>query len=160
MPRTICNTSPMQYLHQCGQLDLLAKLYVEVTVPPAVVAELGEGRRRGYDLPDPAALPWVKVEAPRSSPALPLASHLGPGEAEVLALGLENPGSRLILDDGLARRSAEALGLGVTGTLGVVLKAKEGGLVQAVRPIIDLLESLKFRVSPSTREAVLKLAGE
>jgi len=39
-PVAIANTSPLQYLHQCGLIDLMAKLYQEVLVPPAVVQEL------------------------------------------------------------------------------------------------------------------------
>jgi predicted nucleic acid-binding protein len=45
-PVAIANTSPLQYLHQCGPSDLLAKLYQEILVPPAVVQELAAGRTR------------------------------------------------------------------------------------------------------------------
>jgi len=52
LPEVICNTSPIQYLHQLGLLDLLPKLVKRVTVPPAVVEELAEGRAAGINLPD------------------------------------------------------------------------------------------------------------
>ena len=60
-PVTISNTSPLQYLHQCGLTDLLVKLYEEILVPPAVVQELAAGRALGFDLPDPTAFPWVRI---------------------------------------------------------------------------------------------------
>lgn len=66
----------------------------------------------------------------------------------------------MILDDALARRYAHVLNLRMTGTLGVLLKAKETGLLPAVAPVLDRLENLRFRVHPETRQAVLKLAGE
>ena len=89
-----------------------------------------------------------------------LISDLGAGESEVLMLGLELPDSVLILDDGLARRVAESLGLRFTGTLGLLLDAKRAGLISAVSPLLDRLQELRFRVAPHTRRAILDLAGE
>ncbi|OQA42177.1 MAG: hypothetical protein BWY52_02296 [Chloroflexi bacterium ADurb.Bin325] len=75
-------------------------------------------------------------------------------------LGLERPGSLLVLDDSLARRVAESLGLRFTGTLGLLLDAKHAGFIPAVRPLLDQLQELRFRFAPHTRQAVLELAGE
>lgn len=66
----------------------------------------------------------------------------------------------VILDDALARRQAEAMGLRLTGTLGVLLDAKRAGLIAAVAPLADELQRLGFRLSGATRQAVLGLAGE
>ena len=51
MPEVICNTSPLQYLHQLGKLDILPALAKTVTLPPAVIAELAEGQRLGVNVP-------------------------------------------------------------------------------------------------------------
>jgi predicted nucleic acid-binding protein len=75
-------------------------------------------------------------------------------------LGVELPDSVLILDDGLARRVADSLGLHFSGTLGLLLDAKRAGLIPAVSPLVDQLQALRFRVAPHTRRAVLALAGE
>ena len=107
MSEIICNTSPLQYLHQIGHLDLLPQLAGHVTVPTAVAAELAEGRRRGVDVPVPETLPWVDVRAPASEQVVRLVADLGPGEAGVLLLALESTDPVVILDDGLARRHAE-----------------------------------------------------
>jgi len=66
----------------------------------------------------------------------------------------------VVLDDALARRVAETLGLNVTGTLGLLLDAKRASLIPAVGPLLDQLEALRFRLAPHTCAAVLKLAGE
>ena len=160
MPEVICNTSPLQYLHQIGYLDLLPRLVNRVIVPVAVVDELAVGRAAGIALPDPTALKWVSVQRPLGERAVRLITDLGPGESEVLMLGLELPDSVLILDDALARRVAESLGLHLTGTLGILLDAKRAGLIHAISPLLDQLQELRFRIAPHTRRAVLALAGE
>lgn len=88
-------------------------------------------------------------------------SHIWETEKkEVLALGIERPDALLLLDDRSARRHAVALELKVTGTLGILLLAKEQGKLGAVRPVLDRLQALRFRLNPSTRQSVLALAGE
>lgn len=111
MPEVICNTSPLQYLHQIGQLELLPALVSRVVVPTAVAEELAEGRRRGLDLPVPEMLPWVELAVPANEQVVRLVADLGPGETEVLLLALEQTDPVVILDDALARRHAEMLGI-------------------------------------------------
>ena len=75
-------------------------------------------------------------------------------------LTLEQREMVAVLDDGLARRIAESLGLPLTGTLGLLLDAKRAGLIESVAPILDRLQQLRFRLAPHTRKAVLNLANE
>ena len=93
-------------MHQIGLLHIVQKLASNVIVPTAVEGEISEGRRLGIDLPDLSALPWVQMRRPASTTALPLITDLGPGEAEVLMLGLEFLEAVVVLDDGRARRFA------------------------------------------------------
>ena len=160
MPEVICDVSPIQYLHQAGLLDLLRLRYGTITIPTAVAAELREGTLRGVDLPSFETLEWIRIRQPVGQLLLPIVADLGAGEREVLALGTEKPESLVVLDDGLARRYARLLNLRLTGTLGVLLKAKEAGLLPAVAPALDRLETLRFRMDAETRQAVLKQAGE
>jgi len=160
LPEVICNTSPIQYLHQLGVLHVLPALAGGITAPPTVVDELSRGRALGVSLPDLAAMNWVTIRRPVSAAALPLATDLGPGETEVLMLALESSDAVVVLDDALARLAAKTLGIRLTGTLGVLLDAKRAGLISAVRPLLDQLQELRFRLAPYTRAAVLKLAGE
>jgi predicted nucleic acid-binding protein len=160
LPDVICNASPIQYLHQIDLLHILPALAHRVIIPPAVKEELSMGRSVGVNLPDPDTLDWVAIGRPASSAALPLVTDLGPGETEVLMLALESPDAVVVLDDALARRVAQTLGIRLTGTLGLLLAAKRAGLIQAIRPILDQLQDLRFRLAPHTRAAVLRLAGE
>ncbi len=160
MADVICNTSPIQYLHQLGLLHVLPALAGRVIVPPAVAEELSVGRAAGVNLPDLASLGWIRVQRPTSEPAAPLVADLGPGETQVLMLGLELHDAIVVLDDALARRFAESLGIRFTGTLGLLLDAKQRALVPHIAPLLDQLQALAFRLAPHTRAAVLRLAGE
>lgn len=160
MPDVICDTSPIQYLHQLGLLHILPALAENITLPPAVLEELSVGRQAGVNLPEIHVLDWIKTRVPTGRPALPLINDLGPGETEVLMLALESRDLVVVLDDALARRVAEILKLPLTGTLGLLLDAKKTGLISAVEPVLDQLDALRFHLSQETRAAVLKLAEE
>ena len=160
MPVVICNTSPIQYLYQADMLELLPALAGQVYIPEAVVAELEEGHRRNILLPVMEDLSWLIVRPVRDRTLLPLVTHLGDGEKEVLALGLETQDALLLLDDRDARRYARTLELEITGTLGLLLRAKERGILDAVQPVLDCLQALRFRLNDRTRQMVLKRAGE
>ena len=156
----IVNTSPLQYLHQVGQLDLLTKLFGRIVVPEAVAAELAAGRRLGISLPDVEHIPWIDLCGPDSPAGGLLSWDLGPGESAVLLMALERPGSWVVLDDKLARQAALHLHVPLLGTAGILLRAKRAKLLQAVRPILDQWAALGFRLSPQTLRNILELARE
>ena len=129
--------------------------------PWAVVIELAEGQRRGFDVPDLAVYPWLQVVEPVTIPIEITHLDLGNGESAVLALALSNQRDRLLLlDDGAARRSAQNLGFTVWGTLKILLVAKSQGLTDRIAPLIDGLENSGMWISQDLRQRVLDLAGE
>ena len=160
MPKLICNTSPLQYLHQLEILSILPALAEDIVVPEAVVAELEAGRSAGVNVPKVEELGWLTVQLPKSLSVLPLVTDLGRGETEVWALALERPGYITVLDDKLARSFAQTLAVPFTGTLGLLLDAKRKRLLEAVSPVLDTLKALDFRLSPSTVKLILRLADE
>ncbi|HEV8712112.1 MAG TPA: DUF3368 domain-containing protein [Candidatus Binatia bacterium] len=161
MPATVVsNTSPLFYLHCLQQLEVLLHLFSQIMIPPAVVKELEEGQQRGLNVPNVSTYPWLQMKVPAELPSLPPSSHLGKGEVEAIALAHEIPETLLLLDDLSARRAAQGLGITVTGTLGVLLQAKEKGLVPALKPLLLLLRRAGFRLSSKVEETFLSLAGE
>lgn len=159
MPEVFLNTTPLQYLHRLGHLEWLRDFYGRVIAPMAVALELREGRRLGARVPSIEALPWIEVRAPVAAvPAFPRFIHRG--EAEVLALAAESDAALVVIDDLLARGLARKLGLRVAGTLGIILRAKSEGRIDAVAPLMDQLEQQGFHVAAETRAEVLRLAGE
>lgn len=85
---------------------------------------------------------------------------LGAGELAALSLALEHPRSKVLLDDGLARRIAKSAGLDVWGTLRILLHSKERGLITAVAPCLDKLRVSGMWLSEDVRQRVLRLAAE
>ena len=156
----VADTPPIQYLYQTGLIDLLPALYGHILLPDAVAVELSEGRSLGIPLPDPTAYGWMEARSAIPSMLDLIAANLGSGEREALALALELPDALLLTDDALARNQAHRLRISFTGTLGVLIRAKMSGHVPAIRPILDHLDELRFRLHPATRAGVLALAGE
>ncbi|MDY7031849.1 MAG: DUF3368 domain-containing protein, partial [Thermodesulfobacteriota bacterium] len=106
MPKVISNTSPLLYLYRIGTIEWLSKLFSEIWIPKGVVAELQEGRQRGYDVPDPKNYYWLQVTEPHFLPSEWLSLDLGAGELDTMALALENRDHVVLLDDEFARRVA------------------------------------------------------
>jgi predicted nucleic acid-binding protein len=152
------DTSVIQYLFQVGLLDLLFTLYPKITIPEAVAKELAEGQEHRVELPNEEAMSRFKVQKVAVPQSIKTLKALGNGEQEVLALA--SPDILVLLDDAVARQHARALGLRFTGTLGVLLKAKQSGLLIEVKSILDKLERKGFRLDKKTRAAVLELSGE
>ena len=160
MAEVISNTSPVLYLHRIGKLGWLRELFSAVWIPDAVIEELREGRKRGYDVPDPESLEGIQTVVPQSVPSAWLTLDLGAGELETLALALENPERVVLLDDDLARRIGQAAGLTVWGTLKVLLAAKDAGLTPSIAHHLTRLTESGMWVSDSLRRRILALAGE
>lgn len=152
VPPAISNASPLIALEQIGHLDLLGELLDKILVPPAVAREVS---------PTVHLPPWIEVRSLDQSvgPRI-LQAALGPGESEALSLALETRAFLLLLDERPARRLAQALGLPVVGTLGILLAAKRRKLLPNVKPCLDALLEEDFRIAPALYERVLHDAGE
>ena len=149
-PVTVSNSSCLIALELIGQLEILHGLYGTILVPGAVLHECG------------ASLPqWIHVRAIRNEGmARMLRLDLGAGESEAIVLASETSAARLILDDKKARRIAQQLSLPITGTLAVLLRAKQHGLIPNVSDVLDDLAAAHFRISNAFVQDTLRRAGE
>ena len=161
MVEVICDTSPLQYLHQLGLLDLLRDLVGSIVVPDSVAEELQQGHQLGVSVPSIGELPWVEVRVPKGATVLRLIRDLDAGEAGALALALESPGSVVLLDDRLGRRVAASLGIPIRGTVGLLVDFKRRGLIAAVAPHFPLFEIDRLIVTqqPVPMELLWKCPG-
>ncbi len=82
------------------------------------------------------------------------------GEASAIALALELDNPLLIIDDLKGRKLAKKLNLNIAGTLGVILKAKEKGIIKSTKGIFEKLKQSNFRISDKVETELLKLSGE
>jgi len=156
----VVNTTPIITLALIGQLDLLRHLYGEVVIPPAVQAEVLAGGPGSIGAAELQGANWIQTVSMQDPRRADLLSDLDRGEAEVIALAQELNAELVIIDERLARRHAKRLGLTLTGTLGVLLKAKERGLVPAVGPLMDQLRQGGIWLDDVLVAEVLRLAGE
>lgn len=156
----IVNTSPIFYLYRLGHLNILEKLYGEIVIPESVFNELEEGRRIGEDVPDISTYNWISVKAVAIPDFIKVISDLGRGEAEVLALGCEEKEPLLIIDDGLARKTANLKGFRLTGTAGILLKAKRENHIREIKSLLDRLKDINFYLSDKLIAEIIKIAGE
>jgi predicted nucleic acid-binding protein len=121
------NTTPFIALSSVGLLHVLPSIFGEIVVAPSVVDECSEGGR--ILVPDLKSLSWIKVQAVQSDMRLPVLFELDRGERDTLLLAALSPKALVIIDERLGRNMAEYMGLQVTGTLGVLAKARTLGLI-------------------------------
>lgn len=161
MRRVIVNSTPIILLSNINQLELLKQLYETITIPQAVYDEV-------TTKPDSACqnlknhFDWIKVEKIRNPIQKKMyEAKLHDGEVEVMILAQEEPKADLvILDDNSAKKTAKFLELSVTGTLGVLVKAKQLNYIEKVKPLMDALIANGFFVTQNVYSMVLEQAGE
>ena len=154
----ISNTSPLFYLHCIDRTQILHQLYGRVHITGQVADELGAG---GVDAAKVGWLEWIDIRQVCTPATLNLVPDLGAGEASSIALALELGSSTLLLlDDRLARRIAGLHRLRMTGTAGVLMKAKENGLIPAIRPLLGDLIKAGFHLRTKHMDELCRLVGE
>lgn len=157
----VFNASPVIVLAKAGLLEPFAKLGDPSIVPQMVVEEI----LKANDPLDPAC---AMFRAPQSLmeviPAAPMSEwiagwDLGAGEGAVISIASAR-GAVAVLDDLAARRCAQAHGLAMTGTLGLVLLAKKRGVIERVGPALDAVVDAGLYISPRVLAEVRAKAGE
>ncbi len=155
----ISDTSPITNLIQIGRLGLLRALFNKIIIPELVYQELIliPGQLIVLSEAD-----WMEIRGlSDKTPFTQLSTQLDKGEAEAIALCMELNADLLIIDEFKGRKIAEKHGLKLTGLLGILLRAKEKGLLVAVKPEMDRLKSAAgFRIHPKLYLDILILAGE
>lgn len=147
----IPDTSCLIILRKLNRLNLLRDLYGTITVTDVIANEYG------MDLPD-----WFTVvNVPESLSLIDLEKRLDPGEASAIRLAQMTPDSLLIIDEAKGRAVAREMAIPLIGTLGLLVKAKEAGLLESLKPILTRMRTeTDFRFSEAVETSVLRKAGE
>jgi predicted nucleic acid-binding protein len=141
-------------------LEILPRLFSRILVPPAVWDEVtvrGSGSPGAREVSQAS---WIEIETPEPHVVEPLAILVDRGEAEAIALAHMWRESTVLLDDARARRVAERLNIPRIGTLGVLRRAKQAGLLDTLRPLLEALQAGGIYIRQELIDAVLKSVGE
>lgn len=157
MPSVVSNAGPIIALASLGQLGLLRLLFAQISIPTSVRAEILDETSAAAL----AAATWITTHPPQDVLAVQLLrDQLDAGESEAIILAKESAADWILLDDRAARRQAQAIGLQVVGTLGILLMSKAAGHLSAVKPLLVRLRESDFHMSTELYEQVLVEAGE
>ncbi len=153
----VSDTGPLIHLHEANAINLL-NLAGDILIPPAVASEFGRSPANG-NLPD-----WIQIYELTARSAAQAArwvrnDDVDPGEAEAIALALQQHSDWLLTDDAEARQFAEGLGLEVHGSIGLLLWAVVAGHIKNRAQAHQILNSLR-RSSLWISERVVAAAVE
>ena len=146
MPNIISNTSCLIVLDNIGMLDVLKELYGKVFITEEVSKEFGK------TVPD-----WIEVRKVSDNKYLKLMKNfVDLGEASTIALAFETDDIVIILDDLKARKLAQKLNLKITGTIGVLVKARKRNIITSTQEVLNRLRNEGFRISDEIEKEFLK----
>lgn len=160
----VADSGPLIALARLALLDLPQKLYSQVLVTRTVWNEVADGRPRSEHaaLQEAQQRGWLQVVAdPGSVPAAFASPLLDEGERTALALSLSlTPACDVLIDERRGRMVAQAVGLQVLGTLGLLLRARQLALVGPLRPLTESLLRSGYHLARLLVDETLAAAGE
>jgi len=141
----ITDTSCLILLDKINAFDLLHDIYAHILTTPEIANEFKK------------ALPvWIQVTPVKNMSLIAIYNQqVDLGEASAIALAQEIPNALLIVDDFKGRRLAKQLNMQVTGTIGVLITARQQHKITSLRPYFELIRSTDFRIDPMLLEHVL-----
>jgi hypothetical protein len=159
----VANSTPLIELSKINRLDLLRDVYAKIVIPKEVETEVvieGAGQPGAAEV---RTATWIEVHAVTDAARvtnLHANTGLGKGECGVIILAEEIDAQRVIIDDRAARQVAQARGLPLIGTSGVLVVAKTRGIIPNVKDIMDHLRAHGSRIGQGLYQQILNVAGE
>ncbi len=158
----VSDTTPLIGLASIDRLEILLELFGDVYIPQAVYDEtVTYGREEGIAKQAVASSNWIHVVKVQDRLAVDvLLDEMDLGEVETIILASEMKADWVLMDERKGRRKLTQLNIPKIGTIGVLLKAKQLGLIPDLKPEIEKLQKLGFSISQLVVSEVLKQAGE
>ncbi|MCH8318192.1 MAG: DUF3368 domain-containing protein [Bacteroidetes bacterium] len=159
MLKVILDTTPILTLLKISKFSLLKDIYEKIIIPEGVYQEIEIGKNKEYYI-NLAELEWVKIEKIKNNQAIKYLAGLDKGEAEVIILAEEINADIVVIDEKIGREYAKRNNLNLTGTLGILIKAKNKRLIKAIKPLIDEMQNKGVWLNDKLIISVLKITGE
>lgn len=159
MHKIISNTTPIITFLSISKLDLLKEIYSEIIIPYGVFEEIEQGKYKNF-YRDLSEIDWIEIRSITDENSLKYVHELDKGEAEVIILANEINADLVIIDEKLGREYAKYFGLKLTGTLGILLKAKELKLINNIKPLLVAMTKNGIWLNKKLTNNVLRIANE
>ena len=155
----VSDTSPIIALALCNKLDLLDKIFNQISIPQAVFTELAiPDKPKASDI-----IEWARdkvIPAKNTAAITALSMNLDLGESEAISLYWEIAADFLLIDEKRGRIIAHRNGIKTIGSIGILLSAKQNDLIASVKPYLDILMHNNFRISDILYQQILERTGE
>lgn len=157
----ISNATPLIAFARINQLPLLQKVVGKLVIPTAVADEITAYQVTKAGSIDLSQEPWIEPRSLTSPQQVQLLlPTLDQGEAEVIALALELRPQLVLMDELTGRKVAESLNLPVTGSVGVLMQAKQLGYIPEIKPYLQQMRQAGIYFSDRFIQAVLNQVNE
>jgi len=161
MQKVVSNSSSLIHLAKIGKLELLSEYFQTITIPEAVFRECVLDAKGREEVELIKRADWLKVSQVNDKKLVKLLQYsIDDGESEAIALALETGADLILLDDSDAREKARLYGLKMTGTIGILLRAKMEGKIGSLREYLKKLKGTGFWIGDDLETSVLMEAGE
>lgn len=156
----VVNTTPLIALAAAGCFAALPLLYQRVIVPLEVAGEIRAGGRHGIGVTELNNSPWLDIQTGNAAIPAYLANALDRGEAAVITTALEGNIRLVCIDETVGRRMARLAGLDLTGSLGILIKAKQRGFPVVIADAARRMREQGIWLSAQVVAGALAAAGE
>ena len=157
----ISNATPLITFARISQLPLLQKVVGSLVIPVGVAQEISAYQSTQPGSIDLGQEPWIETRPISSDQQVSLLlPTLDRGEAEVIALALELSPRLILMDELTGRKVAESLNLKVTGSVGVLIRAKGLGYITMIKPYLQQMKEAGIYFSERFIQAVLNQVNE
>jgi len=161
LPKVVCNSSPLIHLAKVGKLELLKDYFTEISIPEAVYRECVIDGKDREDAKRIESAAWIRVvDIKNIDLKKAFNTVLDEGESEAIVLALQESADLILLDDYEARELARTYGLKITGTIGLLIKAKYEGDISSIGEMLKKLRRTGFWLSDDLYTKVLRGEGE
>lgn len=154
----VADCSALVALSVCDSLDLLEKLFETVAVPETVYHEATRPNKK--EARKLRAFLQGKVRRVDLQAYVFLDAYADAGETEAMLLYKQISADKLLIDDQRGRKVARINQINTIGSLGVLLAAKDKGLIPEISPLLLKISNSDIYLSPKLIAMVLELAGE
>jgi predicted nucleic acid-binding protein len=159
----VSNTTPIIAFAKINRLEILEYLFGRIYISEGVYKELISNKKFIFEIEQITKSSFIIVKEVKNRLAVELIQKmhgLNMGESESIILFKELGGDLLIMDEKKGRKVASSLDIELTGTLGILLKAKQEGIIIELKPILEKLIESNIRISHELYKEILKSANE